>query len=80
MCSGAKPERVPKEVSYYYLCVKFKCLPGAGGLLDQDPALVEAFILCMNTEGKYQEYKEKQDEAKRKQEERRKKMQQGGQE
>lgn len=64
MCSGDSPGRVPREVTYYYLCKEFKCLPGAGGLLNQDPALVEAFILCMNVEGNYQKYKdekEKQD-------------------
>lgn len=74
MCAGSPPKHIPREVSYYYICKEFKCLPGPGGLLDQDPQLVEAFVLCMNTEGKYQEYKAKQDEAKQKQEERRKEL------
>lgn len=63
---GQSPKMVPREVSYYYLCSKFKCLPGVGGLLDQDPALVEAFVLCMQTEGEYNEYKEKKAESERK--------------
>jgi len=60
---------MPREVSYYYLCKTFNCLPGDGGLLSQDPALVEAFVLCMNVEGEYQEFEEKRDEQKRKIEE-----------
>jgi len=58
-------KEVPREVSYYYLCKQFNCLPGDGGLLSQDPALVEAFILCMNTEGEYQEFEQKKEEQKR---------------
>jgi hypothetical protein len=65
ICSGSSPSGVPKEVSYYYLCKEFKCLPGAGGLLDQDPVLVEAFTLCMNTEGLYEDFKQKKEEAQR---------------
>lgn len=51
-------ERIPREVTYYLLCKKLKCLPGVGGLLDQDPALVEAFVICMNQEGTHQRYKD----------------------
>jgi hypothetical protein len=74
-CEGSEQKQVPREVSYYYLCKEFKCLPGVGGLLDQDPALVEAFILCMNTEGKYQKYQEQKEESKRKLDEKQRKLQ-----
>jgi hypothetical protein len=49
---------MPREVKYYFLAKEFKSLPRAGGLLDQDPLLLEAFILCMNTEGDHARYKE----------------------
>ena len=62
MCSGESPELIPREVTYFHLCEKFRCLPGVGGLLDQDPALVEAFILCMNVQGKHAKYKEEKDQ------------------
>lgn len=61
---------MPREVSYYYLCSKLKCLPGDGGLLSQDPSLVEAFILCMHTEAEYQEFEKKKEEQKKAREER----------
>jgi hypothetical protein len=38
-----------------------KCLPGVGGLLDQDPALVEAFILCLNVQGRHAKYEEEKE-------------------
>lgn len=63
---GTKPKQpVPKEVQYYVLCKEFKCLPTTGGLLDQDPHVVEAFILCMNIEGEHQAYKEAKDASSR---------------
>jgi hypothetical protein len=65
---------MPREVSYYYLCSKFNCLPDDGGLLSQDPHLMEAFILCMNIEGEYQEYDKKRQEQKQKVEEQRQKL------
>lgn len=61
MCSGESPERVPREVTYFLLCKEMKCLPGVGGLLDQDPALVEAFILCLNVQGRHQKFTEEKE-------------------
>lgn len=66
ICEGQSPKKAPREVSYYYLCLKFKCLPGVGGLLDQDPALVEAFLLCMATEGNHAAFKAAKEESERK--------------
>lgn len=58
---------MPKEVMYYYLCQKFKSLPESGGLLDQDPVLLEAFLLCMNVESQHAAYeKQKQEREKNK--------------
>lgn len=67
-------KEIPREVSYYYLCKQFRCLPGDGGLLSQDPALVEAFVLCMNVEGEYQEFEKKKEEQKAAVAEKRKQM------
>jgi hypothetical protein len=61
LCDEKSPKDIPKEVSYYYLCNKFKCLPGDGGLLDQDPTLLEAFILCMNTEHQFDRFKKERE-------------------
>lgn len=54
--------KVPREVNYYFLCKKFKCLPHSGGLLDQDVGMLEAFSLCMKFESEFQEIKRKKDE------------------
>lgn len=57
---------MPKEVMYYYLSLKFKCLPESGGLLDQDPLLLEAFLLCMDVESKHAAYVKAKEEKKNK--------------
>jgi hypothetical protein len=51
----------------------FKCLPDDGGLLDQDPAILEAFSLIINTERQHSLYKKEQEERKRKREQKDKK-------
>jgi hypothetical protein len=66
LCEDKTPQKIPKEVTYYYLCIKFKSLPESGGLLDQDPVLMEAFLLCMDTESKHAAYQKAKDEKKNK--------------
>jgi len=41
--------------------------------LDQDPLILETFVLCMNTEGEYSKYKEAKDKQKQEMENKRKK-------
>jgi hypothetical protein len=55
------PPKVPKEVTYYHLCKTFHCLPHAGGLLEQDPAMLEAFLLIMQAENRYAAAKKERD-------------------
>jgi hypothetical protein len=69
MCDDKEPQQMPREVTYYYMCQKFKSLPESGGLLDQDPMLLEAFLLCANTEAKHQRFKEEIEKKKREREE-----------
>jgi hypothetical protein len=64
LCEDKVPAKMPKEVMYYYLCQKFKSLPESGGLLDQDPVLLEAFLLCMNTESKHAAFEKQREEKK----------------
>lgn len=65
MCEGKEPESFPKELKYYYLCKNFYCLPDDGGLADQDPLLLEAFILIMNVESQHAKVKEAREKAKK---------------
>lgn len=60
------PQSYPVELRNYHLCCKFNCLPDSGGLLDQDPKLLEAFILIMNIEEKHRAFTKKKDEARNK--------------
>jgi hypothetical protein len=46
----------------------FKCLPDDGGLLDQDPAILEAFSLIINTERQHSLYKKQKEENRKKRE------------
>lgn len=60
------PSTVPREITYYHMCKTFHCLPHGHGLLDQDPLMLEAFLLIMSTESKYKKYKDQKDAARKK--------------
>ena len=38
-----------------YLCKSLRCLPGPGGLLQQDPYLVEGMIMVLDASNEKQE-------------------------